>query len=119
MSASETYFVAATTVTPSPTCACTSARRSRMRSGDGTHDSLRSALAPAAPVREEELGMAARAEIRALDLADAGAPQRPLRRRPEVEVAPHGQILVEEGRHLHTDLVAARADRRPDDRRGL
>ena len=85
MSRSATYFVAATIVTSSPTRACTSANRSRMTSGDCTDESLHAALAAAAPVREEELGVAARAQVDALDRRDSGAAQRALGRRPQIE----------------------------------
>src|SRR5579884_748546 len=68
-------------------------------------------------MREEELRMAARAQVEPLDRRDAGPAKRPLGGRPQVEMPGHGQILVEERRDLLADLVAARADRRPD-RRG-
>src|SRR5439155_21876536 len=89
----------------------------RTSAGDSTDDSLRAARLARAALREEEVGVAARAEVDAVDVLDARAPQRALRRRPQVEDPPAREPRVEERRHLRTDLVAARADRRPDDRR--
>src|SRR6185312_7263500 len=115
MSGSATYFVAATIVTWSPTRACTSATRSRMTSGDCTDHSLDAALATASPVREEELRVAARTQVDAFDGSDSRAAQRPLSRRPQVEVTPDGEVCVEVRCNLVADLVAARPDRRTDD----
>src|SRR4051794_9907394 len=117
MSRSSTYFVAATTVTFGPTSACTRASRSRISSGDGTDHSLCTAGAPAAPVREEQLRVAPRAEVDAFDDGDAGAPQPTLGGAPQIEVPVEGQVGVEERRDILRDLVAARTDGRPDDRR--
>src|SRR6478672_3375326 len=113
------YSAAATTVTSGPTSACTRASRSRIVSGDGTEHALHAAREPVAPVREEEVWMVARAEVDPLDPVHAGPPQRALRRRPQVEPAVDGEVVVEERRHLRPDLVAARPDRRPHDRREI
>jgi len=105
MSSSETYFVAATIVTQLPTSARTRSYAARL-------------AGPA--VREEELRVARRAEIDALDVLDARRAQRPLRRRPEIEVPPVQHVFPERSReglrHLGADLVAAGADRGPDRR---
>ena len=68
-----------------------------------------------APVREEELRVAARAEVEPLDLRDAGRAERALGRRPEVEhaVAASGRRRTASATSA-PDLVAARPDRRPD-----
>src|SRR4051812_26851803 len=97
ISGSETYFVAATTVTFGPTSACTRASRSRITSGDGTDHPLDAAGPAVAPVREEQLGVVAGAERNALDARDPGCAERALGRTPEVELAIHRQVVVEEG----------------------
>src|SRR5581483_8623106 len=106
MSRNETYLVAATTVTPSPTCAWTCARRSRIRSGDGTDHPLDAARPAVPPVREEAFGMAAGAQVDPVDARHSGGAQRPLGRRPQVEPPSHGQVGVEERRDLVSHLVA-------------
>src|SRR6266511_941819 len=116
-SGSGTYLVAATTVTRSPTCACTRARRSRSSGGDSTHESLRPAAGPVAAVREEQIGVAARAQIDPLDVLDARTEQSTLSRGPQIQDPAGRQVAVEELRDLRSDLVAARACRGPDDRR--
>ena len=77
MSSTDTYFVAATTVTSGPT----SARIARTARGS-SHGRRRSSpggrSGRVAAVREEELRVAAGAEIRALDVLDAGGAKRPL-----------------------------------------
>src|SRR3954451_10493487 len=113
-----TYFVAATIVTSGPTSARTASYRARISAGDSTDHPLRAARPAAPPMREEEVGVAARAEVDALDLLDARTAQCALGRTPQVEDAAARQIGVEACRHLWTDLVAARPDRRPDDRSG-
>src|SRR6478752_1357606 len=115
MSCSATYFVAATIVTCSPTRACTSATRSRMTSGDCTDHSLDAALAAVSPMREEELGVAARAQVDTFDGCDSRVAQRALGRRPQIEVTVHGEVRVEARRDFLADLVTARPDRRADD----
>src|SRR5205823_6377008 len=80
------------------------------------------ALAPRRPVvatvREEELGPARGAEVGALNSDRAGNVQRALRRRPEVELALAHDVPSErlgEGHgDVRADLIAARADPRPD-----
>src|SRR3954470_21372886 len=114
MSSTDTYLVAATTVTPGPTSARIRSSRSRIASGDETDDTLRSADRALAAVREEPVGVAARAEVDAVDGGDARAAQRALGRGPQVEHAAARQVGVEPLRDLGSDLVAARADRRPD-----
>src|SRR3954464_6682652 len=88
-----------------------------MSSGDGTDPSLDAAREAVAPVREEELRVIARAEVDPVDARDAGVAKRELGRAPQVELPVHRQILVEEPRDLRPDLVAARPDCRPHDRR--
>src|SRR6266508_5241662 len=118
MSSTETYFVAATTVTSGPTSALIRSYRSRTSSGDKADHPLpaREALVPA--VGEEELRPARRAEIHPLD-PRACRPQRALRRRPQVDVAATDDVAAEAAherlRHLRTDLVAAWSDSRTDD----
>src|SRR5262245_46379210 len=111
MSRSPTYFVAATTVTSGPTASWTRASRSRMSSGDGTDDSLHAAREPVPPVREEEVGVVARAEVDPVDARDARFPERSLGRAPQVELPTDRQVVVEEPGHLGPDLVAAGPDR--------
>ena len=117
MSASETYLVAATTVTAGPTADCTSSKRARIWSGDSTEHPLCTSRAAASPVREEELGMTLRAEISAFDRLDTGRPQGALGRRPEVQPSLDGEVGVEESRNLVAHLVTARTDCRAEDRR--
>src|SRR4051812_31950916 len=119
MSSSRTYLVAATTVTFGPTSACTRASRSRISSGDRTEHSLDAAVAAAPPVREEEVLVAPRADVDAVDARDARSTERTFGSGPQVETPADGQVAVEEAGDLATHLVAARADRRADDRCGL
>src|SRR3954452_10787540 len=114
ISSIETYFVAATTVTRGPTSARSRSSRVRIVSDDETDDTLGTAHRPLPAVREELLGIAARAEVDPLDAVDAGAAEGALGRRPEVEDPVARQVRVEPLRHLGADLVAARADRRAD-----
>src|SRR3954451_15468236 len=80
------------------------------------------ALAPGAPVvapvREEAVRVAGRAEVGAVDALDACCAQGALGRRPEVELAVLDDVvaerLPERGRHLVADLVATGADARAD-----
>ena len=70
---------------------------------------------PLAPVREEELRVAARAEVDALDRArrrPRGARAR--RRVQRSSFRPSVRSASKRRRHLGADLVAARPDRRPD-----
>src|SRR5215208_3210203 len=118
MSSTETYFVAATTVTRGPTSSWIVARRSRIASGDSGDHSLAPRDPAVAPVGEEELGMTESAEVGALYLRDAGLVQRELGGAPEIELAPLSDLRPEARRvglaHLGADLVAARPDPRPD-----
>src|SRR5829696_8492338 len=108
MSSTEMYFVAATTVTRWPICFSIVPKRSRIASGDSGDHSLAPRDAAVAPVREEELGMAERAEVGALDFDDAclvqreldGAPEvRPgARRRPSPPCPPGGRASRRRGR---------------------
>src|SRR5579871_3930522 len=93
MSGSETYFVAATTVTRSPTCARTAASRSAMRSGDSTEHPLDAPLATASPVREEEILVTAGAQVDALDRGDTGAAQDPFGGAPQIEMPRDRQVV--------------------------
>src|SRR5436190_8462773 len=117
MSRSETYFVAATTVTPGPTSSWTRASRSRMRSGDGTDHSLNAARKAVAPVREEELRMVPRTEVDPVDPRNPGIAERAFRRAPQVELSVDRQIVAKEPRHLGPHLVATRPDGWTDDSR--
>src|SRR4029079_8903553 len=85
-----------------------------MTSGDCTDHPLDAALAPTPPVREEELGGAARAHVDSLDRRDTRTSPRALGRRPEIEMAIDGEVGVEPRRHFVADLVTARPDRRAD-----
>src|SRR5262245_33577141 len=120
MSSSDTYFVATTTVTSPPTSARTRSYAARTASGDTRHHSLPSRRAAVAAVREEELRVAGRAQVDALDLLDAGRAQRPLGRGPQVELAARDDVaaerLPERPGDLLPHLVAARADARADAR---
>src|SRR5215210_1087359 len=114
MSWRETYFVAATTVTPEPTSARTRSYRSRTSAGDNTDDPLPAGDAGVAAVREEELRVARGAEVETLDRVRTGAPQQPLGGRPEIELPSAGEVGVESVGDLRADLVAARPDRGAD-----
>src|SRR4051794_2830556 len=122
MSSTDTYFVAATTVTPGPTSCCTRAYAARTSSGDIADHALAAGDAAVAPVREEELRMARRAQVDALDVRAAGVAEGVLDRGREVEVAAAHDAgpepCGERPGDLRTDLVAARTDRRADDRGG-
>src|SRR6266511_2181877 len=93
-----------------------------MRSADNDTDhSLTAAHRPVATVREEELRVAARAEVDALDAFDAGRAKGALAARPEIEFAFVPDVVAEAFRERPRDLVphlvAARADCGPDRRR--
>ena len=73
-----------------------------------------------AAVGEEQLRVAARAQVGGLDRIDAGAGEQPPRDLGQVEHAPVGDAVAEPGERrqdLVADLVAAGADPRPDRRR--
>src|SRR3954471_2781661 len=120
-SSTETYFVAATIVTESPTSSRIRSYRERISSGEVGKDSLDASRLGVAAMREEELGVARRAEVEALNLVDAGLPQGALCRLRQVEVPsvhdPGAEALLVGLRDLLPHLVAARADRGTD-RRG-
>jgi hypothetical protein len=73
MSGNETYFVAATTVTPGPTSARTRSYRARISSGDVADHPLTAGHARVAPVREEEVRVTGRAHVDALDARRTGS----------------------------------------------
>src|SRR2546423_1303438 len=75
-SSTETYFVATTTVTPSPASSRTRAYRSRISSGDVGDDPLPSRLAVVAAMREEPVGIAGRADVGALHVLHTGGAER-------------------------------------------
>src|SRR5688500_15504562 len=112
ISSTETYLVAATSVTSGPISARIRSRLRRIVSGDNRDDSLDAARLPVAPVREEEVGVAGRAQVDPLDLRDARRPQCSLAARPEIEhPAPHdvgSEADAERLGHLLSHLVAAR-----------
>src|SRR3954471_14472602 len=120
-SSTETYFVAATIVAESQTSSRIRSYRERISSGEVGKDSLDASRLAVAAMREEELGVARRAEVEALDLVDAGFPQCALCRLRQVEVPsvhdPGAEALPVRLRDLLPHLVAARADRGTD-RRG-
>src|SRR5437879_2657392 len=87
ISSTETYLVAATTVTPGPTSALTRSYRSRSASGDIAHRSLTTGETAVASVREEALGSAGGAGVEPIDAGDAGRAQSPLGGGREVEAA--------------------------------
>src|SRR6266545_3875375 len=94
-----------------------------MRSGDKREHSLASTRRSVAAVREEELRIARRAQVEAVDACDAGALELQLGGTPEVEPAGGYDRVAEafavRARNLVADLVAARADRGPDCRRDV
>src|SRR5712691_1655828 len=114
ISATETYFVAATIVTSEPTSARIRSYRSRTASGDIRNHSLTTGDAVVATVREEELRVAGGAEIGALDVGYAGFAERLFRGVPQVEVAPVNDVAAEaraiRAADLVADLVAAGSD---------
>src|SRR6476646_7183773 len=87
MSSSDTYFVAATTVTSGPTSALICLNRVRICSEDVGNHPLTACASRVAPVREEQVRVAGRAEIGALDVGDARGVQRALGGGPQVEPA--------------------------------
>src|SRR5947209_16381480 len=74
MSLGETYFVAATIVTPSPISLWMRARFVRTVSGDVADHSLTTRDAAVAAVREETVRIARSAEVEALERADTRLP---------------------------------------------
>src|SRR4051812_12044315 len=120
MPSTETDFVAATIVTSVPTSSRTRARRAAICSADNAENSLRAARPARAPLREEEIGPAASAQVDAFDVGRAGVAGRLLRSRPEVELAvaddPVAEAAAEEARDLLPHLVATGTDRRADHR---
>src|SRR5581483_9835657 len=119
MSASETYFVAATTVTCGPTSSAIRSYRSRIASGDVRNHSLPARPRAVAAVREEAVGVARRTDVDPVDVLATGRAERALDRRPEVEPRVADDVgterLLRRRGDLFPDLVAARADRRADD----
>src|SRR5436190_102303 len=87
MRSAETYFVAATTVTPSPTSSRIRSYRSATSSGDICDDPLNAPRLAVATVREEEVGVARCADVEPLDADAAGVAERPLGGGPEIEPA--------------------------------
>src|SRR5262245_23262314 len=120
MSSTETYFVAATIVTSGPTSSRTRASRSAIGSADKAKDALCAARPARAALTEEQIGVAARAEIEPVDARGACVARRSLGRGPEVEDAAADDVVPEarlvRACHLVPHLVAARADRGTYDR---
>src|SRR5512132_4409332 len=118
MSSTDTYFVAATTVTPEPTSCRSCSYRSRIRSGDKSDQTLTACAALVAPVGEEELGVAGRAQIDPLDVRNACGGECAFGRGPKVETAVGDDLgtesLAERVGDLRADLVAAWTDPRAD-----
>src|SRR3954470_14269277 len=117
-SSTETYFVAATTVTDGPTSDLIRSYRSRMSSGDTREHSLDSARLAVAAVGEKELGAARRAQVEAVDARDACFVQSRLGRAPEIELPVLNDRCAEARAKRIGDvaahLVATRPDARPD-----
>ncbi len=87
---------------------------------DKADDSLPTGSSLVAPVREEQLRVAARTEIETAYRRAPCPKQRPLRRRPEIEMALH-ENLVPERRPVRSgdvvpDLIATGTDSGPDHR---
>src|SRR5262245_41447090 len=77
---------------------------------------------PSGPtLREEEIRVAAGAQVETVHLGAPRVAERPLGRRPEAELAVRRQVRpeapCERAFDFRADLVAARADRRTDGRR--
>src|SRR3954471_1265689 len=85
-SSTETYFVAATTVTDGPTSDLIRSYRSRISSGDTGEHSLDSAQLAVAAMGEELLRAARRAEVEAVDARHACFVQSYFGRAPEIEL---------------------------------
>src|SRR5262245_35744173 len=104
MPSSETYFVAATMVTRSPTSSTVRAYRSRTASGDVRDHSLAAGAASVAPVGEEAVAVARRAGADARNFRAAGGAKRALDARPEVELPVchdvRAERLAKRRRHL-------------------
>src|SRR6187399_1064359 len=92
-----------------------------MASADIGDQPLAAGAAAVAAVREEELRVAARTQIRTVDVLHACGVERPLGGGPEVEAAVLDDVvpetLAERRSHLLPHLVAARADAGTDDGR--
>src|SRR5512133_164399 len=117
MSGSETYFVAATTVTWPPMSPRIRSYAARTASGDVADHSLPTSDAAVAAVREE-VAAAGRADVDALDRRDARVVQNAFGDGPEIEVAAANgggaePCAVGVGDVL-ADLVATRPDARTD-----
>src|SRR3954470_9094098 len=119
MSASETYFVAATIVTCSPTSARMRSYAARTASGDVADHPLPTGDAGVTAVREV-LVVAGGAHVCALDRRHARVAQNTLGDCPEVEVASTDCLGAEAfavaRRDVVADLVTARPDPRSDGR---
>src|SRR5437879_6133970 len=114
MSATETYFVAATTVTLGPTSSRNCSYRSRTPSGEIPDHSLPSGHAAVAAMREELLGVTRRAQVDSHDRRDARGLEGAFRRCPQVERAPLDDVAPEPGTVRSPDLVAHLVAARPD-----
>src|SRR5512134_1970294 len=112
-----TYFVAARISTSGPTWSRTRSRLRRMASASIQHHQPRLAAGqpPVATMREEEVGMAARAKVEVMHLGDSRCGQLAVDHRAQVEHAAVGHVLESgEGlEHLGAYLVAAAADPGP------
>src|SRR5918995_433904 len=95
MSSSDTYLVAATIVTSGPISPRMSSYAARTLSGDTRDHSLAAARQAGAPVREEKVRVAARADVDPLDVLDARLAQRAFGRTPEVGVAAADDVPAE------------------------
>src|ERR1044072_7570319 len=86
MSSAATYLVAATMVTAGPSSPPMRSKLARTVSADKAKHALPPGDPVVAPVREEALRGARRAEVDAVDAHAAGRAERPLGRAPEVEL---------------------------------
>src|SRR5262249_52025988 len=117
----DTYFVATTTVTLSPTSSRTRSYRSRSASADVGNDSLTAGASVVAAVREEAVDVARSADVETAHALAACCSQRALGGCPEIELPVAHDVLaerlLERARDLVPHLVATRTDARAD-RRG-
>src|SRR5437868_13678399 len=125
MSSSETYFVAATTVTRGPTSSAMRSYRGRIAAGsrDVRDHSLAARAAEVAAMGEEPLAVAGGAGVEPVDMRAAGGAERALDARPQIKPSADGDVgaerLPRRPGHLFSHLVAARSDRGADDSREL
>src|SRR5688572_20133492 len=118
ISSGTTYLVAARTSTSGPASSRTSARLRRTTSGsmsrigsaiEPDHAALAARAAAVAPVGEEELRVAARAQVARFDAVDAGGAELAAGDLGQVEHVPLRDPLAEPGegvQHVEADFIA-------------